>query len=410
MAIKKKIDLLIISMSFPYPLVAGGKIRIYNLIKQLSHSCNISLISLITKREIPYIHEIEKFCEKVYTIQIHEETGERLIHHIRSLSRMFKGMPAEMALKFYPEFYGTLKKILKERSFDIVQIEFVQMVPYVLEDNVVEGNYIWVEHEVLYHRLQKRGEAGKGFWRWFWKREAKLTRIYEQMAANKFKNAVAVSEEEASCLRSWNPELNVAVIPNGVDVSYYDEIEVVRDPMSVIFAGWMKHFPNLDAARFLVNDIIPYVIRRRPDIKFYLVGGPYPPEIKSMAQKIHQIKLTGFVNDIRPMVKQAGVYIVPLRVGGGTHLKVLEGMASRTPIVTTPVGAEGLPVKHKEHVWIAHDAEGLAEGILKVIEDRELNITLQENARKLVESKFDWKIIGQQQLQFYHNVLGSFEF
>lgn len=319
---------------------------------------------------------------------------------------MGMGMPAEMALKSSAAFRRALKKILSEESYDILQVEFAQMLPYVLDGwKYPLSHVVWVEHEVLNQRLLKRGDTSEGLWRWFWRREGRLTQRYEIDAAKRLRNAVAVSGEEAACMRSWNPDLNVAIIPNGVDIDYYDAVKVEQEPASIIFTGWMRHFPNMDAVNFLLKEIMPLIIRKRPDIRLYLVGGPYPEHVQCIAANTPQVILTGFVDDIRPFIKRATVSITPLRIGGGTHLKVIEAMAAGTPVVTTPVGAEGLPVKHGKHAWIAADAEGLADGVLQLLEDKRLRKMITAEARCLVEKEFDWSIIAKKQMAFYQQIL-----
>lgn len=400
--------LLIITMSFPYPLRAGGKIRVYNLIKQLSIEYEITVLSLATDEERLFASELRKFCKRVETVPVAEKGGKKVLHRLRCLISMGFGMPAEMAVKFYPAFRQTLDRVLSEETFDIIQVEFVQMLPYMLSNGL--RNYsqqvIWVEHEVLHNRLFRRAENSKGFVHWFWKREARLTREYEMAAAMKVQNAIVVSDEEAEYLRSWNPDLKIVVIPNGVDTAYYDSIKVERDPKGVIFTGWMRHFPNLDAAHYLLKEIMPLIIRKLPEVRLYLVGEPVPEQIRYMAANIPQVIMTGSVEDIRPLIKQASVAIVPLRIGGGTHLKVLEAMISETPVVTTPVGAEGLPLKHGQHAWISRDARGLADGVLHLLENPELRSLITTEARKLVEKEYDWAIIATKQKEFYREILG----
>lgn len=403
---KKKINLLILSMSFPYPLRAGGKIRIYNLIKNLSGKCDITLLSFATEEERGFVPELKKFCKRVETVPAEKEKRFSPVHYAKCLSLMGMGMPAEMALKSSTAFRKALKKILSEESCDIIQVEFAQMLPYVLDGrNDLLSYAVWVEHEVLNQRLFKRGETSEGLWRWFWRREGRLTQRYEIEAAKRLRNAVVVSGEEAGCLRSWNPDLNVAVIPNGVDIAYYDAVKVEQEPASIIFTGWMRHFPNMDAVDFLLKEVMPLIIRKRPDVRLYLVGGPYSEHVQSIAANIPQVSLTGFVDDIRPFIKRASVSITPLRIGGGTHLKVIEAMAAGIPVVTTPVGAEGLPLKHGEHAWIAPDAEGLAEGVLQLLDDKRLRKMITSEARCLVEKEFDWSIIAKKQMEFYKQIL-----
>ncbi len=393
-------------MSFPYPLRAGGKIRVYNLIKQLSKEYSITLLSLVTADEKRFVPELEKFCKRVETVPLAERGIHSLLHRLRCLVSMGMGMPAEMALKAYPALDRMLNRVLSEERFDLIQVEHVQTLPYVLgrlED--INGNVLWVEHEVLHQRLFKRSEASKGFWRWFWRREAHLTREYEAASARRVQNAIVVSKEEAVCLCSWNPNLNIAVIPNGVDVAYYDAIHVEREPKSIIFTGWMRHFPNFNAANFLLKEIMPLIIQKMPDVRLYLVGDAIPDKIRFLAEKIPQVFLTGFVDDIRPFVKRASVAIVPLRIGGGTHLKVLEAMACRTLVVTTSVGAEGLPLRHGQHAWISQDAKGLAEGVIRLLRDMELRSTMITEARSLVEKEYDWAVIAAEQMAFYRDIL-----
>jgi glycosyltransferase involved in cell wall biosynthesis len=180
-------------------------------------------------------------------------------------------------------------------------------------------------------------------------------------------------------------------IPTGVDVDFFKPSNSVNSrPHSLVFTGSMDWLPNEDAMRFFIDDILPIVKQRIPDVHLTIVGrNPYPSLVE-LAERDPALTVTGRVDDVRRYIEEAVAFIVPIRIGGGTRLKIYEAMAMEKPVISTTIGAEGLPVRDGAQLLIADDAGTFAEAVMKVLSDAEFATRLGNNAAQLVRQNFGW--------------------
>jgi glycosyltransferase involved in cell wall biosynthesis len=190
------------------------------------------------------------------------------------------------------------------------------------------------------------------------------------------------------------PPAQIYIVPNGVDVSAADSVASRAEPNTLIYNGAMTFAPNRDAMYFFVREALPLVRAQAPDVKLRITG-----HVEQVAQnelsEDNVVLFTGYLPDIKPLVKASTICIVPLRQGGGTRLKILEAMALRTPVVATTKGAEGLNVHHREHLLIADTPRAFADAILELLENPRLRETLTANAYAQVRREYDWNVIGE---------------
>ncbi len=184
-------------------------------------------------------------------------------------------------------------------------------------------------------------------------------------------------------------ELDISVVPHGVDVDYFSFSEFEEEERCIVFVGNYLHYPNVDAVLYFHQEIWPQIKSRLPEVKFYIVGQGPPQEIQNFNQE-KNIIVTGKVDDVRPYLKKARVFICPVRLGGGFRGKILEAMAIGRPIVTTSLGAEGIPGSHRENIILANHPEEFAKGTLDLLNDDKLFEKIRVQGRKLVEEKYSW--------------------
>ncbi|MBD3256981.1 glycosyltransferase, partial [candidate division GN15 bacterium] len=180
---------------------------------------------------------------------------------------------------------------------------------------------------------------------------------------------------------------------NGVDVEYFQPQNGQVDPNTLVFTGSMDGRPNQDAVEYFVTDVLPILRSARPEMKFVAVGRKPPAHIVELGKR-DGVTITGTVDDVRPYIAKAALYVVPLRVGGGSRLKILEAMAMRKPVISTGVGAEGLEVTEGENIILTSGAEKLAESILLKLDDPEGCARLAEAGHKLVHERYRWQTLG----------------
>jgi glycosyltransferase involved in cell wall biosynthesis len=250
-----------------------------------------------------------------------------------------------------------------------------------------------VEAEIF---RRQAGIATNIFNRAVWKsQEAKMER-FESVASRRFDSVVAVSERDAQYFRTVCGSERVTVIPTGVDLDYFQyrpqQTEETPDGGTVVFTGSMNWLPNVDGLRYFMDDVWPLIVRRRPQVKMVVVGHS-PPKLLIQAAQDRRLAwtFTGFVDDVRSYCLGAGVYVIPLRVGGGTRIKAFEAMAMGCPMVSTTIGIEGLPIVDGRDCLVADTAQGFADAVLRIFREAPLRRSLAENARRLVEHNFSVK-------------------
>jgi len=202
------------------------------------------------------------------------------------------------------------------------------------------------------------------------------------------------------------PGLNSDVIPNGVDTTLYQPNHEVEEEATLIYTGSMDWFPNEDAAIYFIDDILPTIQEKRPNLKFYVVGQLPSERLKRYGNR-PGVMITGRVDDVKPYIARATVYVVPLRIGGGTRLKILEALAMRKAVVSTSVGAEGLNLSAGDEVTIADESSTFADGVLQLMENGCMRRGLGDNGRRRVETEYDWRRIGEKLQRLYEAVVAG---
>ncbi len=400
--------ILIISMVLPFPLKAGGRIRVYNLIKRLSKRHTIHLLCLADSREdIGYAEELRRFCDRVDVVVLRPGRFWLFFRVIRNIFLFLKGMPLVVINKRSDRMMKMVKELIAKGDFDCLQFEWLQMAQYVPDDSeaLIRDKGVLVEHDVAYLPLERRAWIYKGLRGWFWSMEYRRMLRFERDITERFREVVAMSEEDRTRLFSLNQNLRIKVVPNGVDCGHYSIRKADKEPQTILFTGWMRHDPNVDGIVFFLKEIFPLIRDRNPDVKLFVAGGGLPHHVEMLAGGYgDSVVLTGYVEDIRELLNRACVSIVPLRIGGGTRLKILESMAAGTAVVSTSVGCEGLDVMPGEHLYVADDPNDFADRVLFLLRDDAERKRIEENALSLVKERYDWDIIASKMEEVYAEI------
>jgi glycosyltransferase involved in cell wall biosynthesis len=285
-------------------------------------------------------------------------------------------------------------------NFDVIQVEssvlctfrFPRETPLVID-----------EHNIESELLQRMCEGERSLPRRVFNRvEYARFRRFEQACWRRADGCVVTSEREVAAVRSCAPDTPLAVVPNAVDLDYFAPSGTSVEPHTVIFSGTLNYRPNLDAAYYLIDDIWPLVRTRYPDATLTLTGRSDGVDTRSLARP--GVQLVGEVPDIRPYVRGAAAVAVPIRIGGGTRLKVLEGLAMGKAIVSTALGCEGVAVRDGEHLLIADDAPTFASRIFEVFDNPGLRAALGQAGRRLIATRYSWELAGARLESLYRQV------
>ena len=381
--------ILQITPRVPYPPDDGGKIGIFNITKYLSmRGHKITLLSL-DSIPVKDMSGLEKFCN-VKTVFANTSNS-----YLKMFLNLFSPSPYTMSKYYIKDFETKLYSLLKKNRFDIVHIDSLHMayygkmikshfnIPIVLREHNVES-VIWERYYQESSNLLKKTYAGIQFKK-VYKYESKILEVFDK--------CLMITKEDEKRIKQMNPKIKTAVVPAGVDTSKFFPMDITPEPYSIVFVGSMDWLPNIDGVLWFYKKIFPKIKHEMPSTKLYIVGKNPPLEIKNIVDK--NVIITGYVNDVREYMAKAAVFIVPLRIGGGMRIKILEAFAMKKPVVSTTVGCEGIEIKDRGNIYVADDDERFAEKVIELLVDGKKRKEIGENALQLVRNKYTWERVAK---------------
>jgi glycosyltransferase involved in cell wall biosynthesis len=361
---------------------------------ELARKHEISVLSLVNPGE-PYdtfVRATGEYCRQVVTVANPPYAlplkGKRALQ-LRSLAsrRSF-----EWFSHVRPEVAARLREMVSRQSYDVLNFEFTHMAPYRRSLPSLGRRPILVldEHNIEYEVLRRTAGSESAFVRRVYNAVNWRKLRWEELSAwRTFDGCSVTSAHDRDLLVRDLPHVRTAIVPNAVDLDYFRARPEAPPPErnSIVFFGAINYFPNSDGLKFFLDQIFPRVLTRIPTAKLIVVGHT-PPELFALANA--NIEMKGFVPDVRVEVERAAIAIAPLRIGGGTRLKILEAMAMSKPVVSTPQGAEGLEVRDGRDLLLADAPAAFADQVVRLLEDDALARRLGEEARRLVERQYGW--------------------
>jgi len=339
-----------------------------------------------------------KFCEAVEYFPLWPKASP--VHRIAGLAvGALSPRPFSVLAHRSAAFRRRVADLVETKKFDVIHVDTIALAQFL--DQRWKIPTVLTHHNIESQLMERRAEAESGLLaRIYLRREAQKLLAYEAEMSGIFDVNVFVSQADEQTLMKRVSGLRAAIVPNGVDIEYFIPNQG-KDWPALIYTGGMNMFANRDAVMFFLSEIWPLIRNQVPDVRFFVVGQDPPKELLELAARDSQVIVTGYVNDVRPLVWDATVYVVPLRVGGGTRLKVLDAMAVGKAMVSTSIGCEGLEVRPDEHLLVADSPEQFADKTVKLLRDPSRRGTLGRNARELVERRYSWRMIGGQLLEAY---------
>jgi glycosyltransferase involved in cell wall biosynthesis len=299
----------------------------------------------------------------------------------------------------------TIQSILARNDHDVVVCDF--LAPCVNLNRKVDSPSILFQHNVeslIWERHYRT--ASNPVKRAFLYNQFRRMVRFEGAWLRKFDEVVAVSEPDRQAMSERFGINNVRCVPTGVDGDYFSPFPAVQqNPRELIFTGSMDYMPNEDAILYFANAILPGIASVLDDVTLTVAGRNPTPKLQGLARSNPRIRLTGSVPDIRPYLARAACFVVPIRIGGGTRLKIFEAMSMARPIVSTSLGAEGLPVSSGIHLEIADDPKAFAFQVVKLLTDPRQARSLAERAREFVTQKFTWESAAAEFVRICEEVL-----
>ncbi len=380
-------NIAFISAVFPYPLHSGGQVRVYNLLKRLSKSHDITLFAFIRdESEKKYSKELS-FCKKV--IPIYRGRAWKPIYILRSL---FSKWPFLYATYEHRKLRDLL--IQSKMQFDLIHIEpgyvYSSLPDLHIPLIVAEHN---IEHEVYQGYVRSFPVA---VLRPLLQRDVnKMIRIQSEIW-NKASSVVTVSDDDATYISLNSNQKSVHVVPNGTDLDYFafsPKKTIEKKSLRFTYVGNFLWMQNTNAIEHILKSIWPIIAKKYPDATFTIVGKHFPYSLKSLLTT--SVTVIDSVPDIRSIYSKADILLAPIRIGGGTRYKILEAMATGLPVITSTLGASGLPVTHSKELYIADTVEEILAGIGYLTSDlNRMKVVTQ--ARTCIEKAYSWELIAAQ--------------
>jgi glycosyltransferase involved in cell wall biosynthesis len=387
----------------PYPPISGGRTRTYNLIKRLRRDCEITLVCFGRPEEQSYdIMPLRELCE-THVIDRAPSPGT-LQAAILSLTSI---KPITMRLYRSAVLMATLARLLEERHYDVIHVESFYMLqnlpqpcsrPILLAEPAIE--YIaWWRHAKVAQPLYQRPAIAL---------EALKMRVFEPQDWRCSQMLGAMSQIDANIMRRVTPAVPTMLAPNGVDEAYFQPGTAQRAANVGLFMGDYKYFPNTDAIIYFCAEIMPLIRAKRPDFQLQLLGKEPPAELRALADDPDSgLRLLGLVDDTRPYLTKATMFVCPLRSGSGTRFKLLEALACGLPVVSTTLGAEGLGAVDKEHMLIADSPQAFAEAVLRLLDQPNLAAHLAQTGRAWVVENHSWQRSAALLIAAYQELAGE---
>lgn len=396
-------SLLFLSHRLPYPPHNGAALRTYNIIRLLARDFDLQLLCFdradAATAKLSLAERMRAMapfgpCD-VFPIPQQENRARFAADHARSVLR---GVPYTYFVHDSAPFERRLRTLLAERKFDVVHVDSMDLVRFLpmLATLPVVCTHHNVESALMARRAAN--ERSPLAHRYLAHQAALLKRAEQEWVPRVALN-VAVSDADRNALESLAPGSRVVTVPNGVDTDFFAPGDATA-PEGCVFVGGTTWYPNRDALEWYVSEIAPAAKAKGVAAPVTWVGRASEDELRRFAND-PAVRLTGYVEDVRPYVHQGGCFIVPLRVGGGTRLKILDAWAMGAAVISTSIGCEGLAAVDGENILIADTADAFAAAMVRVLHDGALRRTIGANARRTAVERYSWDVVGVAMRKLY---------
>jgi polysaccharide biosynthesis protein PslH len=391
----------------PYPLTDGGSIGIFNITKELSllgHEVHMIALSRNGKYEPD---ELLQYCS-LTTIPLDSKTSVP-----GAIAALFSLSPYTTRKYWNSDVERQIVDIAAQGDFDLVHSDHLHMarygqmvsdelgIPLVIREHNLEAVIVERFYQVQRNPLIKMYAYV----------EKKRLAVYERNVCGLAALNVMITADDEARLKSMNPDVRTIVAPAGVDTEYYQSTQPALadqsdSEISILSIASMDWKPNIDAVLWFCDEVLPKILDVNPSAVFKIIGRGIPPEVQKRSSP--NVEIVGFVEDVRPDMERATVMVVPLRIGGGMRLKILDALAMKKAVVSTPIGCEGIDVMDGVNISVAANSTEFAASVSTLLRDANLRLALGESGRELVESQYSWATIVSCLAKEYQSVIDRY--
>jgi polysaccharide biosynthesis protein PslH len=395
-------NLLVVYPYIPYPLDRGAFYRGFHLLRELARDHEVDWLAMSENQEGAEHQDLfRSFCRKVELVPFQHPPWPKLIPQ-----RLLNPLPSTVAHWTWAQAGQMLDRMLAERRYDAVHILDIILAQYFPRRRlelplVVDRTRVDLQYQIMERQRMRLS----------WK--ARLLTIenliklwaYERRVARRVQCQVVCGPDDESFLRTHvRRHMNICTIPNGVDTGYFHPEATPEESRSVhptiLFCGAMDYNPNVDALRWYFGEMHKALVDAIPDLRLFIVGKNPGPEVRACGLT-EKVVVTGAVPDVRPYYRRAWLQIVPLRIGGGTRLKIVESLAMGTPVISTSIGAQGLDLRHERDILLADSPSLFVQMTVRALREPAVRERLEQHGLQTVRSRLSWPRLGKQLSDLY---------
>jgi len=396
--------ILFLSQRFLFPMDTGGKIRTGNILRELKKQADLTVISNTeSPKDDEYLEQMQGLCQRFVSVPWKETKRHTLWFFIKLAFQSLSRYPISVLNDYSPSLEKALQDALEEEIYDLVVCDFLQST---LNFKHVKGVPRLLFTHNVEAQINKRhlDRAKNPISKLFWRLQHKRMLRHEGEMCREFDGTIAVSEEDKGLMQQWYQATDVYTIPTGVDTDFFSPSSESGSSKQLVFTGSMDWLPNDDAMDWFLGDIFPAIRKEVPGVTLVIVGRRPTPRIEKLVREHDDVTLTGWVEDTRPYIDESAVYIVPIRIGGGTRMKIYEALSMGKALVSTTVGAEGLPLTHSEHFLCADTPEDFAGSVVTLLLDKSARDSYGEAAREYVCEHYRWEKVADRFMNICNSV------
>lgn len=422
--------ILFLTQIIPYPPDAGPKVKTWYVLRYLASRGHRVTLASFVRQEEEHVLALKEVCQEVYTVPIRRS---RLVDAGYWLRSHFTGRPFLIERDDLQEMRNVVGKLLKTQTIDVIHADQLTMTQFCLPEYIhevfggVNNNHglqrkyqierpflIFDAHNAVWTILERMSENVPWYMKPFTTKETKKVKQYEGEVVAEFDHTLAVTEIDRISLQDAANSVSneklprdkaVSVVPIAVDTNEIKPVQLIDPSYSILTLGSLHYPPNADGIRWFFQEVFPIVQEYFPKARLTIIGKNPPHDFIRFADKNSEfVTVTGYVSDLEPYLQHAAVLAIPVRVGGGMRVRILEALAYGEAVVTTTVGLEGIDAKPGKEVLVADSPLDFAGAVIKLLEDFELRKELARNGRRLVERSYDWRVVFKRIDDIYQGI------
>src|SRR5271169_5062686 len=382
--------ILWVSPGFLHPTNRGGQIRTLEMVKRLHARHEVHYVAFDNPAQPEGVQRAQEYCSQAHPLALEVPPRRSLKFAMQLAVNLFSSMPLSLSRYCSVAMREKVAQLRTTMPFDSVICDFLTPAPNFDDMSMV----VLFQHNVETMIWRRHVEQSPDpFRRVYFQTQANRMYDWERRMCRAAARVVAVSPQDAEAMHKMFA-IEAVSVPTGVDLDYFRRSTDAARTADLVFVGSMDWLPNSDGVNYFVSEILPLIWQPKPDCTLAVVGRAPSSAMLAIAREDSRIQVTGTVPDVRPWLWGASVSIVPLRIGGGTRLKIYEAMAAGTATVSTSIGAEGLDVSHPANIRLADTPETFAEQCLALLQDGQERESVAAAALELVTSRFSWDVVA----------------